>query len=64
MTKRIVTPTLSVRLSQGLYDDFKAKAKKYGRASTVLRELMVAFVESRLTIAPPKTEGTLYDNRK
>jgi len=65
MVKRVVsTTTLSVRLCPELYADFRDKAKRFGKPAFVLRELMLAFVESRLTITPPKTEGTLYDNRK
>ena len=37
---------------------------KYGGRSEVIRELVQAFVDNRLTIQPPTTKGTLYDNRK
>jgi predicted DNA-binding protein len=64
MVKRVVgTTTLSVRLPQDLYTDFKEKAKRFGKPAFVLRELMSAFVESRLTITPPTTKGTIYDTR-
>jgi len=61
MTKRVVSPTLSVRVSAELYGNFKKKSTRYGGPSEVLRELVAAFVENRLTVSKPKTvKETLY----
>jgi hypothetical protein len=50
MTKRVVSPTLSVRVSAELYASFKKKSTKYGGPS-----------ENRLTVTKPKTvKETLY----
>ena len=57
MTKRVVSPTVSVRVSQELYKQFRTKSTKYGGVSEVLRELMLALVEERLTIQPPKLKS-------
>lgn len=61
MTKRVVSPTLSVRVSAELYATFKKKSTKYGGPSEVQRELIAAFCENRITIKPPKTvKESLY----
>ena len=61
MPTRNVSPTLSVRVSPALYRSFKQKSSKYGGVSEVLRELMLALVEDRITIkAPAITENSLY----
>ena len=62
MPKKIVSPTVSVRVTPALYRAFKVKSSKYGGVSEVLRELMLALTEDRLTIRPPSTQGTLYAN--
>lgn len=59
------SPTLSVRCSDALYKAFRTKATRFGGQSEVLRELIAAFVEDRLTIQPPKTlKESLYVTRK
>jgi len=61
MPTRTVSPTVSVRVSPALYKSFKAKSTKYGGVSEVLRELMLALVEDRISIkAPAITENSLY----
>ena len=44
---------LSVRVTEQTRDEFIAKATQYGLFSEVLRELIDAFVEDRITIKPP-----------
>ncbi len=46
---------LSVRLPDKTRTKFHAKAKKFGTPSEVLRELVDAFIEDRVTIQPPVT---------
>lgn len=52
--------TVAVRLAPSLNRTFTSMAAKYGGRSEVLRELILAFTENRLTVKP-KTEGTLYE---
>jgi len=65
----MVTPTsklaiLNVRVTHKLRTKFHAKASKYSNASDVLRELVEAFVEDRLTIQAPVTrKESMYVNR-
>lgn len=44
---------LTVRVSDKTRTKFHAKAKKFGTPSEVLRELVDAFIEDRVTIQPP-----------
>lgn len=51
---------ITFRVPIELRKEFHNKAEKYGRPSDVLREIVEAFVEDRLTIQPPvirKFEG-------
>ena len=50
------TTFLTVRLPQQTHIEFRAKAARYGGVSGVLRELVAAFIEDRLTIQPPKQQ--------
>lgn len=52
---------LAVRLAPDMRRVFINKAAPYGGTSLVLRELVRAFNENRLTIQLPQ-EGTLYDH--
>jgi metal-responsive CopG/Arc/MetJ family transcriptional regulator len=55
--------SVAVRLAPALLRTFTTKASKYGGRSEVMRELIRAFCENRLTIQQPTTEGTLYEPR-
>jgi len=58
------TSFLTVRLPQQTHTEFRAKAERYGGVSEVLRELVSAFLEDRLTVTPPVTrKESLYDHR-
>ena len=46
---------LTVRLTDKTRTKFHAKARKFGTPSEVLRELIDAFIEDRVTIQPPVT---------
>ena len=48
------TLVLSTRLAPDIRNKFAAKAAKHGGASYILREMIRAFVENRITIKPPK----------
>lgn len=48
---------LTVRLPDRMRSKFRAKAKKFGKPSEVLRELIDAFIEDRVTIQPPVTRN-------
>ena len=48
------TTFLTVRLPTQTHTEFRAKAARYGGVSEVLRELVAAFIEDRLTVQPPK----------
>lgn len=45
---------LAVRVSREVRDAFCRKAEPHGTPSEVLRELVLAFIEDRITMAPPK----------
>jgi hypothetical protein len=57
---------LTVRLTRDAHQAFRAKATRFGGPSEVLRELVMAFLEDRLTVQPPteNRKESLYDNRK
>lgn len=52
MSTERYTDYLAVRLPTGLKQKFVKKAQKYGDRSDVHRELILAFVEGRVTIKP------------
>lgn len=53
--KEVKTKLLGARVTESTHDAFHKKAKEFGDASDVLRELAEAFVEDRLQIQPPTT---------
>jgi hypothetical protein len=55
--------TVAVRLAPSLSRTFTSMSAKYGGRSEVMRELILAFTENRLTIQPPKLENSIYDLR-
>jgi len=59
MSKPLMNP-VAVRLAPALHRTFTVKAAKFGGRSEVMRELIRAFCENRLTIQQPTTEGTIY----
>jgi hypothetical protein len=55
---------LTVRVAASTRTKFHAKAKKYGQPSSVLREIIEAFLEDRLSIVPPvNRKENLYVTR-
>lgn len=53
------TSIVSTRVSESLKQRFLKKVKKLGGSSFVLREMLSAYVEGRLSIKRPKCE--LYE---
>jgi hypothetical protein len=53
MLKQRKTAYLTARIAPDLRKSFVAKAQKYGSHTEVLRELIKAFVEDRVTISKP-----------
>ena len=53
MTQTPKTVFLTVRVTDSTHALFRTKALKYGTSSDILRELVDAFIEGRLTITPP-----------
>ena len=61
--KRPKTDAIYVRVTPETKAAFSAKAEQYGpelSASDVLRELVVGFIEDRVTIIPPQDKKELY----
>lgn len=52
-TPKTKSAFLTVRVTGNTRIKFHAVASKYGQPSDVLRELIEAFIEDRLTITPP-----------
>jgi hypothetical protein len=64
MSKQSFTTVLTVRVTDSTRNKFHAKASKFSTPSDILRELIEAFVDDRLTIAAPVTrKEKLYVNR-
>jgi hypothetical protein len=52
---------LTVRVSPDDHKKFHNRVKSFGQPSEILREIIQAFIEDRLTIQPPaKTKESLY----
>ena len=51
---------LSVRVTTAERTKFHAKTTPFGGASEVLRELVLAFLEDRVTIQPPVAVKEIY----
>lgn len=65
MKKQPLSRFMTVRIADSLHGEFSQKSQKYGGTSYVLREMITAFVDNRLSIKQPKlTKESLYDNRK
>jgi dihydroxyacid dehydratase/phosphogluconate dehydratase len=63
-TKKSKHPQIAVRLAPETRSAFINKSANYGGTSHVLRELVSAFVENRVTIEPPSLKGTIYEHRE
>ena len=55
---------LTIRVTPDDHKKFHSKVKKFGQPSDVLREIVQAFMDDRLTIQPPVTvKESLYVTR-
>ena len=59
-TSKPRTKFLTVRLTEQAHRAFGVKTKAYGGTSFVIRELVEAFLEDRLTVKPNPTKRSLY----
>jgi len=59
--KCINNHTIQARIPTELREEFFTKAREFGGGSEILRELVVAFVENRVTITPSKAKQSLYN---
>ena len=50
---------ITARVPVSMRKEFHDKATRYGKPSEVLRELIEAFIDDRLTIKPPVTRNSL-----
>ena len=65
MKQKPLTAFLAVRLEPKTQTAFRRKASQFGKPSDIMRELVEAFLEDRLTITPPSTvKRNLYVNLK
>jgi hypothetical protein len=55
MTIKAKTKFLSTRVTPETHKKFHAKSKKFGQPTQVLRDIIEAFNDERLTIQPPVT---------
>jgi hypothetical protein len=54
MSTKPLSQFMTVRLKPTDHKAFRVKASRYGGASEVLRELVTAFIEDRVTVIPPR----------
>ena len=54
------TAFLTVRISQDSAAAFRRRAKEFGGTSEVMREIVEAFNENRLTVRPNPNRKSLY----
>ena len=64
MSKAVKKPELgkfiSVRVTPKFHTQFHRKVKAFGPPSTILREILSAFIEDRLVIQPNPSKRNLY----
>lgn len=64
MTKNKLESCIYIRVTPKMRALFLKKAEKFGTQSDVLREIIEAFVEDRLTIKPNPRKESLYVSGK
>ena len=52
---------LTVRLDRKTAEAFRAKAREFGGTSSVLREIVLAFNDNRLTVAVDPNRKTIFN---
>jgi hypothetical protein len=53
MSVKTMSSHLTVRISAADHKEFHKKARKYGKPSELLREIVQAFIQDRLVVQPP-----------
>lgn len=51
---------IAIRVNTRTQKAFLRKASEFGKPSEVLRELVIAFTEDRVTVKPPSTHRSIY----
>jgi len=59
-TKPNLDKFLAIRVTVQVHKKFHRRAKQYGKPSDVLREIIDAFIEERLTVTPSQTKRNLH----
>ena len=52
--------SLTFRVTAASHKAFHHKARQFGKPSDILRELVEAFAEERLTVKPSPTKRSIY----
>jgi hypothetical protein len=60
MATKPLTKFLTVRIKPADHKKFHSKAERYGGVSEVLREMIEAFIDDRLTVKPNPRKESLY----
>ena len=63
MTDQILDSFLTIRVSEEFRNKLHKKAKRFGKPSDVVRQILEAFVEDRLQITQSDSKENLYVNR-
>ena len=58
-----LTAFLTVRIGKDSADTFRQKAKEFGGTSEVMREIVTAFNDDRLTVRPDPNRKTLFTTK-
>ena len=55
------TAFLTVRIDKDTAEAFRTKAKEFGGTSEVLREVVTAFIDDRMTVQPNPNRKTIFN---
>ena len=55
-----LSKSIAVRVTPATYKSFQRVAKQYGKPSDLMREMIVALVDGRLSIKPDPKKESLY----
>lgn len=59
-TKQNLDKFLAIRVTVQVHKKFHRKANQYGKPADVMREIIEAFIEGRLTVTPSPTKRNLH----
>lgn len=63
MNDQVLDSFLTIRVSKEFRKELNKKAKRYGKPSDVIRQILEAFVEDRVQLTPSDRKENLYVNR-